>query len=46
MSSEDGAGPGQPLEATLLDMVYSDRRIRVEEIAKAIYISNSSVSII
>ena len=36
MSSEDEAGPGRPLEATVLDMVYIDRRIRVEEIVNTV----------
>ena len=50
-SSEDEARPGRPLGATdeemcktIRDLVYSDRRIQVEEIAQALCISHGSVS--
>ena len=50
-SSEDEARSGRPLDATdeemckkVRDLVYSDRRIQVEEIAQALDISHGSVS--
>ena len=53
MSSEDEARSGRPLNATdeemckkVRDLVYSDRRIQVEEIAQTLGISHSSVSTI
>ena len=53
MSSEDEARSGRPLDATneemckkVPDLVYSDRRIQVEEIAQALGISHGSVSTI
>ena len=53
MSLEDEASSGRPLDATdeekckkVRDLVYSDRRIQVEEIAQALGISHGSVSII
>ena len=52
-SLEDEARSGRPLDATdeemckkVRDLVYSDRRIQVEEIAQALGISHGSVSII
>ena len=52
-SLEDEARSGCPLDATneemckkVRDLVYSDRRIQVEEIAQALGISHSSVSTI
>ena len=52
-SSEDEARSGRPLDATdeeiykkVQDLVYSDRRIQVEEIAQALGISHGSVSTI
>ena len=52
-SLEDEARSGRPLDATdeemcmkVRDLVYSDRRIQVEEIARALGISHGSVSII
>ena len=52
-SLEDKARSGRPLDATdeemckkVRDLVYSDRRIQVEEIAQALCISHSSVSTI
>ena len=52
-SLEDEARSGRPLDATdeeickkVRDMVYSDRRIQVEEIAQALGISHGSVSTI
>ena len=51
-SSEDEARSGCPLDATdemckkVRDLVYSDRRIQVEEIAQALGISHGSVSTI
>ena len=52
-SLEDEAGSGRPLDATdiemckkVWDLVYSDRRIQVEEIAQALGISHGSVSTI
>ena len=52
-SLEDEARSGRPLDATdeemckkVRDLVYSDRQIQVEEIAQALGISHSSVSII
>ena len=52
-SLEDEARSGRPLYATdeemckkVRDLVYSDRRIQVEEIAQALGISNGSVSTI
>ena len=51
MSLEDEARSGCPLDATdeemcktVRDLVYSDRRIQVEEIAQALGISHGSVS--
>ena len=53
MSLEDEARSGRPLDATdeemykkVRDLVYSDRRIQVEEIAQALGISYGSVSTI
>ena len=54
MSLEDEAGrSGHPLDATdeemckkVRDLVYSDRRIQVEEIAQALGISHGSISTI
>ena len=53
MSLEDEARSGHPLDATdkemckkVRDLVYSDRRIQVEEIARALGISHCSVSTI
>ena len=53
MSLEDEARSGCPLDATdeemckkVRDLVYSDRRIQVEEIAQALGISHGSVSTI
>ena len=53
MSLEDEARSGRPLAATgeemckkVRDLVYSDRRIQVEEIAQALGISHGSVSTI
>ena len=53
MSLEDEARSGRPLDATdeemckkVWDLVYSDRRILVEEIAQALGISHGSVSTI
>ena len=53
MSLEDEARSGHPLDATdeemckkVRDLVYSDRRIQVEEIAQALGISHGSVSTI
>ena len=53
MSLEDEARSGRPLDATdkemckkVRDLVYSDRRIQVEEIAQALGISHGSVSTI
>ena len=53
LSLEDKARSGRPLYATnkemckkVRDLVYSDRRIQVEEIAQALGISHGSVSII
>ena len=53
MSFEDEARSGRPLDATdeemckkVRDLVYSDRRIQVEEIAQALDISHGSVSTI
>ena len=53
MSLEDEARSGRPLDATdedlctkVRDLVYSDRRIQVEEIAQALGISHVSVSTI
>ena len=50
-SSEDEARSGRLLDATdeemcnkVRDLVYSDRRIKVEEIANALHISHGSVS--
>ena len=52
-SLEDEARSGRPLAATdeetykkVLDLVYSDRRIQMEEIAQALGISHGSVSTI
>ena len=52
-SLDDEARSGRPLDATdeemckkVRDLVYSDRRIQVEEIAKALAISHGSVSTI
>ena len=52
-SLEDKARSGRPLDATdeemckkVRDLVYSDRRIQVEEIAQALGISHGSVSTI
>ena len=52
-SLEDEARSGRPLESTdeemckkVRDLVYSDRRIQVEEIAQALGISHGSVSTI
>ena len=52
-SLEDEARSGRPLDATdekmcknVRDLVYSDRRIQVEEIAQALDISHGSVSTI
>ena len=52
-SLEDEARSGRPLDATdeeickkVRDLVYSDRRIQVEEIAQAIGISHGSISTI
>ena len=52
-SLEDEARSGRPLDATdeemckkVRDLVYSDRRIQLEEIAQALGISHGSVSII
>ena len=52
-SLEDEARSGRPLDATdeemckkVRDLVYSDRRIQVEEIAQALCISHGSVSTI
>ena len=52
-SLEDEAGSGPPLDTTneemckkVRDLVYSDRRIQVEEIAQALGISHGSVSTI
>ena len=52
-SLEDEATSGRPLDATneemckkVRDLVYSDRRIQVEEIAQALGISHGSVSTI
>ena len=52
-SLEDEARSGRPLDATdeeickkVRDLVYSERRIQVEEIAQALGISNGSVSTI
>ena len=51
MSLEDVARSGRPLDATdeemckeVRDLVYSDRRIQVEETAQALGISHGSVS--
>ena len=51
MSLEDKTRSGHPSDATneemcnkVLDLVYSDRRIKVEEIANALHISHGSVS--
>ena len=53
MSLEDEARSGHPLDATdeemckkVRDLVYSDRRIQVEEIVQALGISHGSVSTI
>ena len=53
MSLEDEARSGCPLDATneemckeVRDLVYSDRRIQVEEIVQALGISHGSVSTI
>ena len=53
MSLEDEARSGRPLDATdeemckkVLDLVYSDRQIQVEEIAQALSISHGSFSTI
>ena len=53
ISLEDEARSGRPLDATneemckkVWDLVYSDRRIQVEEIAQALGISHGSVSTI
>ena len=53
MSLEDEARSGHPLEATdeemckkVRDLVYSDRRIQVEETAQALGISHGSISTI
>ena len=50
-SLEDEARSGRPLDATdeemckkVRDLVYSDKRIQVEEIAQALGISHGSVS--
>ena len=50
-SLEDETRSGRPLDATdkemcnkVWDLVYSDRRIKVEEIANALHISHGSVS--
>ena len=50
-SSEDETRSGRPSDATdeemcnkVRDLVYSDRRIKVEEIANALHISHGSVS--
>ena len=52
-SLEDEARSGRPLDATdeemckkVLNLVYSDRRIQVEEIAQALGISDGNVSTI
>ena len=52
-SLEDKARSGRPLDSTdeemcekVLDLVYSDMRIQVEEIAQALGISHGSVSTI
>ena len=51
MSLEDETGSGRPSDATheeicnkVWDLVYSDRRIKVEEIANALRISHGCVS--
>ena len=53
MSLEDKARSGRPLDATdeemckkVRDLVYSDRRVQVEETAQALGISHDSVSTI
>jgi DNA-binding transcriptional regulator LsrR (DeoR family) len=53
MSLEDGARSGVPVDVTdkemchkVRDLVYSDRRIQVEEIAQALGISHGSISTI
>ena len=53
MSLEDEARSGRPVDATIeemcnkiRDVVYSNRRIEVEEIAQALDISHGSVSTI
>ena len=53
MFLEDEARSGRPLDATdeemckkVLDLVYSDRQIQVEEIAQALSISHGSISTI
>ena len=53
VSLEDEARSGRPLDATdekmckkVRDLVYSDRRIQVEEIAQALGISHGSISTI
>ena len=53
MSLEDEARSGRPLDATdeemckkVRDLVYSDKRIQVEEIAQALGISHGSISTI
>ena len=53
MSLEDEARSGRPLDATdeemckkVRDLVHTDRRIQVEEIAQALGISHGSVSTI
>ena len=43
-SLEDETSSGRPSDATDEDLVYSDRRIKVEEIANALHISHGSVS--
>ena len=52
-SSEDETRSGRPSDAIdeemcnkIRDLVYSDRRIKVEEIANALHISHGSVSTI
>ena len=51
MSLEDETRSGRPSDATdeemcnkVRDLVYSDRRIKVEEIANALHISHGSIS--
>ena len=53
MSLEDEARSGRPLDATdeemckkVRDLVYSDRRMQVKELAQALGISHGSISTI